>query len=917
MQSKSPVLPPPVKKKRHRSLFLSFLGFAFTAGVFIFIAASAGAAYFLWTISQDLPDYDKLANYKPPVITRVHAGDGRLIAEFAKERRIYVPVQVMPKPLINAFLAAEDQSFWEHGGLDFRGILRAVYNNLTKNKKEGASTITQQVAKNFLLTSERSYLRKAKEAILAVRIERAYTKERILDLYLNQIYLGGGSYGVAAAGLRYFGKELNELQLHEVAYLAALPKEPTKLQLTTARPGSKAFQDALLRRNDILNNMARFGFIRQEEADQAKKQPLEMVARTVGPSTFAAEYFAEEVRRTLADMYGLEDTDDNSSVYAGGYSVRSTLDPGLQMMARSALRAGLVSFDRKRGWRGPVTKIDLALASDWGAKLAEVPALSDVDPWRLGVVLQTAKDKAVIGLQPGRMPNNTLETERKTVELGVDGAKWALERVRTRTKGPVGVSDILNVGDVVYVSPPNEIDLMKERERNPKLAEGKTALPAWSLMQVPQIGGATVVMDPHTGRVLAMVGGFSFSESQFNRALQARRQPGSSFKPIVYAAALDNGYTPASVVNDAAFSVDQGNGQGEWKPSNYDKQVHGLQPLRIGIEKSRNLMTVRLAQDLGMPIVSEYARRFGVYDDLPPLLSMALGAGETSLIRLTTAYCMFVNGGKKINYTFIDRIQNRMGQTIWRHDNRSCDKCNADSWRGQDEPQLADERAQIIDPMTAYQITSMLEGVVVRGTGSVVWKRVQKPLGGKTGTTNDEKDAWFIGFSPDIAMGIFIGYDNPQPMGHGETGGELAAPIFADFFKMALKDKPAVPFRTPADIRQVRVNKRTGQRTDPADPDAITEYFKPGTEPPEGYATASASYPAAGDPQPGYGGGQPGGYGQQGGYPGESSGGWRQPPQPQSGGWGQPQPTPPAQPGTVGGYPPPYGRTAPSPGGLY
>ena len=358
-------------------------------------------------------------------------------------------------------------------------------------------------------------------------------------------------------------------------------------------------------------------------------------------------------------------------------------------------------------------------------------------------------------------------------------------------------------------------------------------------MQIPQIGGATVVMDPHTGRILALVGGFSFAESQFDRALQARRQPGSSFKPIVYAAALDNGYTPASIVNDAAIEIDQGNGQGIWKPDNYDKQVHGAQPLRVGIEKSRNLMTVRLAQDIGMPIVSEYARRFGVYDDLPPLLSMALGAGETTLVRLTTAYCMFVNGGKKINYTFIDRIQDRLGQTIWRHDTRQCSGCTATAWKGQDEPELQDDRKQIMDPMTAYQVTSMLEGVAIRGTGAVVWKRVGKPLAGKTGTTNEEKDAWFIGFSPDMAMGIFIGYDNPQPMGHGETGGELAAPIFADFFKMVLKDKPAVPFRTPPDILQVRVNRRTGQRTDPNDPDAITEYFKPGTEPSDGYATAA------------------------------------------------------------------------------
>lgn len=834
MQVKMPVKPPAKKKRRRKSLFLSFLGFAFTAGVFVFLATAGGLGYFLWTISKDLPDYDKLANYKPPVITRVHAADGRLIAEFAKERRIYVPVQNMPKMLINAFLAAEDQHFFEHNGLDFRGIIRAVYNNVTKKKKEGASTITQQVAKNFLLTSEQSYLRKAKEAILAVRIERAYTKEHILELYLNQIYLGAGSYGVAAASLRYFGKELHELRIDEAAYLASLPKEPSKLQLTTAR--NKNFQEALARRNATIDNMARFKLgISVEEAEAAKKMPLEMTSKQIGPSTFAAEYFAEEVRRSLIDLYG-QDENDNSSFFAGGYSVRSTLDPNLQLMARAALRAGLVNFDRKHaGWRGPVTKIDVS-GGDWGPKLADVPALADIDPWRLGVVLQTSKDKAVIGLQPIRFPNGAVEQDRKTIELGLDGVKWALEhRSRART-----VSDLLTVGEVVYVSPPTEIDLANKTETRGPKGEIRSSAPPWQLMQVPQIGGATVVMDPHSGRILALVGGFSFAESQFDRAMQARRQPGSSFKPIVYAAAIDNGYTPASIVNDAVVSIDQGNGQGEWKPENYDKQVHGPETLRIGIEKSRNLMTVRLAQDIGMPIVSEYARRFGVYDDLPPLLAMALGAGETTLVRLTTAYCMFVNGGKKINYTFIDRIQDRLGQTIWRHDGRTCEGCTATAWKGQDAPQLGDDRRQIIDPMTAYQVTSMLEGVVIHGTGAEIWKRVGKPLGGKTGTTNDEKDAWFIGFSPDLAMGVFIGYDNPQPMGHGETGGGLAAPIFADFFKMALKDKSAVPFRTPPDIRQVRINKRTGQRTDPNDPDAITEYFKPGTEPPDGYAVAGA-----------------------------------------------------------------------------
>ncbi len=474
------------------------------------------------------------------------------------------------------------------------------------------------------------------------------------------------------------------------------------------------------------------------------------------------------------------------------------------------------------------------------------------------------------------------------------------------------MSDVVQVGDVIYVSPPTEFDQpvkeVKEiKDKNGKTVktEVKTVNPPWQLMQVPQISGAAVVMDPHNGRILALVGGFSFGESQFDRAVQARRQPGSSFKPIVYAAALDNGYTPATVVNDAVIAIDQGNNQGLWRPENYDKQVHGPQPLRIGIEKSRNLMTVRLAQDVGMPIVSEYARRFGVYDDLPPLLSMSLGAGDTTLIRMTTAYSMFVNGGKKIKWTFIDRIQDRYGHTVWRHDARNCDGCAADAWRGQSVPQLNDDRQQIVDPMTAYQVVSMLEGVALRGTGAVMHQTVGKPLAGKTGTTNQEKDAWFIGFSPDLAMGIYIGYDNPQPMGHGETGGGLAAPIFADFFKVALKDKPAIEFRRPDGIRMVMVNKHTGMRATRDDPDAIEEYFKPGTEPAEGYPGQE-------------------GYPQQNGYPAPAQG-WQearpstQPsPPPAQGGWGtNPQPSYPQPNG--GGYPPPvYGRDSrPAPGGLY
>jgi penicillin-binding protein 1A len=891
---------PPAKKKRRKSLFLRFLGFAFTAGVFLFLAGAAGAAYFLWQISKDLPDYETLSNYKPPVITRVHAGDGRLIAEFAKERRIYVPVQVMPKLVIKAFLAAEDQHFYEHNGIDFRGVARAIVNNLTKNKREGASTITQQVAKNFFLTPDQNLTRKAKEAILAIRIDRAFTKDQILDLYLNKIYLGAGAYGVAAAGLRYFGKELHELQIHEVAYLAALPKEPARYQLTTAR--GDVFRAVLARRDAIIDNMARFfpDVVSERDAEAAKRMPLEMSARQIGPSTFAAEYFAEEVRRSLADLYGQEENDPtNSSLNTGGYSVRSTLDPNLQQVARLALRAGLVNFDRKHGgWRGPVTHISLT-DGDWGLKLTEVPTLADIDPWRLGVVLQVSKDKAIIGLQPYRLPNGAIDPARATAELPAEGVSWAFEglKAKSRTKTAFGVNDVLAPGDVAYVSPPTELDSPVKAVREipgapgkPPKVETKLVAPPWQLMQIPQIGGAAVVMDPHNGRVLALVGGFSFAESQFDRAVQARRQPGSSFKPIVYAAALDNGYTPATIVNDAVIAIDQGNNQGLWRPANYDKQVHGPQPLRIGIEKSRNLMTVRLAQDVGMPIVSEYARRFGVYDDLPTLLSMALGAGETTLMRLTTAYCMFANGGKKIKWTFIDRIQDRYGHTVWRHDPRTCENCDADAWRGQEVPQLADVRQQIIDPMTAYQVTSMLEGVVVRGTGSTIHKKVGKPLAGKTGTTNEEKDAWFIGFSPDMAMGVFIGYDNPQPMGHGETGGELAAPIFSDFFKLALKDKPAIPFRTPPDIKMVLVNKRTGLRTDRNDPDAIEEFFKPGTEPDEN------SYPAPGYQEQQ----QPGGWASQ--QPTASA--------PAPGGWGaSPQPSP-------AGYPPPY-RPAPRTDGLY
>jgi penicillin-binding protein 1A len=893
MQIKLSVLPP-VKKKRRKSLTLRFLGFAFTAGVFLFVGTACVAAYFLWKISQELPDYDSLARYKPAVVTRVHAGDGRMIAEFARERRIYVPIDSIPKKVINGFLAAEDKNFYQHPGLDWEGIARAVYTyavNMGQGRTQGASTITQQVAKNFLLSNERSLTRKVKEAILSIRMERAYTKDRILELYLNEIYLGMGAYGVAAAGLTYFAKELHELDVEEIAYLAALPKAPSRYHPVKDR------ERALARRNWVIERMVADGHVAPAEGEAARKRPLAISGRQISPNTFAADYFAEQVRRSLLDLYGENGPD---SLYAGGYSVRSTLDTGLQHIARSVLREGLVNFDRRRGWRGPITKIDTA-SGEWGARLAEVAAFSDIDPWRLGIVLQTARDKALIGLQPGRDVNGNVEAGRKTMELGLESVKWAFDNLATRQrpKNTMGVSDVLAVGDVVYVAPPSDIEVM---EREMARAQGKPekAPLQWRLMQVPEIEGAIVVMDPHTGRILALVGGFSFAESQFDRAVQAKRQPGSSYKPFVYAAALDNGYNPSSIVNDSVLAVDQGQGLDIWKPSNYDGKIHGPSTLRVGIEKSRNLMTVRLAQDLGMPIISEYSKRFGIYDDLPPLLSMALGAGETTLLRLTTAYSMFANGGKQVRPTFIDRIQDRFGQTVWRHDARICQDCSAEKWLGQDEPEIEDDRRQIVDAHTAYQITSMLEGVVQRGTGTKILA-VGKPLAGKTGTTNDEKDAWFVGFSPDLAVGVFIGHDTPQPMGKGETGGELAAPVFRDFFKLALNGKPAVPFRLPQGIRLIRVNKRTGTRAEPGDPETIVEAFKPGTEPPEGYAYAGYA---------------------DGGNAGEPSAAWGQS-QGGGGGWGASTAQQPSQDGGYGGYGsssrgPSYGGArSPQAGGLY
>jgi penicillin-binding protein 1A len=784
---------------------LRFLGFLFAAGTIVFVLGVAGAAGLMWHYSKDLPDYSQLQDYEPPVMTRVHAADGALVAEYARERRLYIPIQAVPKLVINAFLAAEDKNFYEHGGLDFTGIARAAVNYIqnygSSRRPQGASTITQQVAKNFLLTNEVSLTRKVKEALLALKIERTYSKDKILELYLNEIYLGLGAYGIAAASLVYFDKAVNELTIPEAAYLAALPKAPNNYHPFRFR------ERALERRNWVIDRMAESGFIKAADGEKAKRTGLGVTQKPTTAHTFSAEYFAEEVRRELYDRYG------EKKLYEGGLSVRTTLDTKLQVLARKTLIDGLVKFDEARGWRGPVTKIDIS--GDWGVKLAEVRALNDVAPWRSAVVLEVSDHSARIGLQPGRDPGGYISKERTIGILPLEGVKWA----RSGGKSVSKVGQVLDPGDVIYV----------EAAKN----EGQ-----YRLHQVPEVSGAMVVEDPWTGRVLAMVGGFSYDQSQFNRATQALRQPGSSFKPIVYAAALDNGYTPSTVVLDAPLEIDQGPGLGVWKPENYEGNFYGPSTLRFGIEHSRNVMTVRLAQDVGMPLIAEYAKRFGVYDNLPPYLSFALGAGETTLLRMVTAYAMFDNGGRRVKPTLIDRIQDRYGHTVYRHDERECIGCDAKKWSNQPEPSLIDRREQVIDPMTAYQITSMMEGVVQRGTaaGAGFAKEVGKPVAGKTGTTNDEKDAWFIGFTPDIVVGVYIGYDKPRTLGRRATGGGLAAPIVKDFMKVALADKPGVPFRVPPGIKLIRIDPKTGMRAGPDTQKAILEAFKPGTAPPDSYS---------------------------------------------------------------------------------
>lgn len=772
-----------------------------SAGLLGLIGAVGLFVWALFTFGQDLPDYSQLADYKPAVVTLVHAGDGRLMAEFATEKRLFVPINAVPARVIDAFLSAEDKNFYHHEGLDIMGIVRAMFTNIQNigsgRRPVGASTITQQVAKNFLLTNEVSIERKIKEAILAFRLERAYTKEQILELYLNEIYLGGGSYGVAAAALNYFNKSLDELSIPEAAYLAALPKAPSNYHPI------RRYDAAMARRNWVIERMADDGYITKSEAEIAMAKPL-ITYRRNDTESVNAPYFAEEVRRILIDKYG------EDSLYRGGLSVRATIEPRLQTLARKALRDGLIDYDRRRGgWRGPVAHVESL--DDWPEKIKAVPAPPGAEDWEKAAVLSVGADQAGIGFADGT-----------SGVIRFSDIKWARKKIKGQGLGPTPekATDVLSKGDIVMVE-----DTGEKHEKDE----------AYHLRQVPIIQGALIAMDPYTGRVLAMQGGFSYEISEFNRVTQAQRQPGSAFKPFVYLTALEKGFTPATLVMDTPVVFEQGPGLPKWRPQNYSEDYLGPTPLRVGLEKSRNLMTVRLANYVGMDTVVKRVREFGLMDNLPPHLSMSLGAGETTLLRMATAYASFVNGGKKVIPTFIDRIQDRSGKTIFNHDTRHCDGCGPMvRWEetGAVVPDVPDTREQIIDPRYAYQIVSILEGVVQRGTAVKV-KALNRPVAGKTGTTNDSKDAWFMGFTPDLLVGVYMGFDNPHTLGAKETGSSVAAPVFLEFMQKALKDKPPSPFRVPPGIRMVQIDATDGTRAQPGDEKVIWEAFLAGTEPTE------------------------------------------------------------------------------------
>ena len=789
----------------------SFFGAIFTAltlGV-LFGALTIGGIFYSYT--RDLPSHESLAQYTPPTISRIYSGEGKMIDEFAQERRLFVPAEEIPDLVKHAFVAAEDQRFYTHHGYDATGMVAAFRDAVLSRGRNlrGASTITQQVMKNFLLSGDRSAERKIKEIILAVRLEETLSKEKILELYLNEIFLGQNSYGVAAAAQTYFNKALSELSPAEAAYLATLPKEPSKLHPVRNK------DRVLERRTYVLNRMADDGYITPAVAKASAAEPLLTVQNGDFPAFSAAlpprDYFTDEIRRQLSGTFGEEE------FFGGGLTIRATVDPALQTEAAKALRTGLEKYDRGQGvWRGTrqVIAIEkLGSQADWRAALLDLKLPRDVAGWHPAVVLEVGVDSARIGI------------EGVDVAVGgdfipADDVTWARKRLEDGSLGKKAKTpgDLVAVGDVVLVRA-----ITKDEDGS---------FVRWSLRQVPEVQGGFMAMDVNTGRVLAMQGGFSYQDSTFNRATQATRQPGSSFKPFVYAAALDSGFLPSTIVVDAPIEVDTP--QGLWRPKNASNKFYGPTPLRTGIEQSRNLMTVRIAQEIGMQTVAGYAERFGVYDRMDQFLANSLGAQETTLFKMVAAYAMFANGGERVEPTLVDRVQDRNGKTVYRHDQRTCDDCRTASLDPGLVPQITSNRERVMDAITAYQLTSMLEGVVQRGTARGI--NLPVPVAGKTGTTNDAKDVWFIGFTSNIVAGCYIGYDQPRTLGSDASGAGFCGPVFQSFMETAIKKYGGTKFQVPPGGFFMNMDRFTGAPLPEgaAGDNVIAEYFRDGEDPSAG-----------------------------------------------------------------------------------
>ena len=727
----------------------------------------------LWTFSNNIPDYKFLKNYKPPVSSKMYSGNGDLVADFSKEKRIFVPYSAIPANVINAFLSAEDKNFFTHPGVDAKGVLRATFNNITNimtsKRLEGASTITQQVAKNFLLTNEVSINRKIKEAILAFRIERALNKDRILELYLNQIYLGSGAYGVAAASLEYFDKSIKELNYAEAALLAALPKAPSKYN-----PYNNV-DLAKFRRDLVLKNLNQNGFLSYKKFNEYKNQNIKLKKKKK-IYLEDAQYYIEDVRKNIIDKLSYE------KVYKQGYNINTPINLYLQKIATESLRGGLIAYDQRKGWRGPIT--NMKNLDNWHKNLDKKYRLENSIGWEIAIVKQIGQFQTKI------------ETINKLSGfINYNEISWTKKEFQ----------DLFKIGDLIYVK--------------------KVKDSYYSLKQLPKINGGIVVMDPYTGRVLALSGGFSFKSSEFNRATQALRQPGSAFKPFVYALALENKYTPSSLVLDAPLVLDQGIDLKKWKPENYGKKFYGPSTVRVGLEKSRNLMTVRIAQSLGVDKIAKFSKELKIYDNPEELLSISLGSAETTLLNLTSAYSSFVNGGKLISPIIIDRIQDSEGNTIINNENRKCMNCDEISFTGKDYPQIEDNYDQVISEQTAYQVTTILEGVIKRGTGKKL-RDLQLNLAGKTGTTNDNTDAWFIGFTSNLVIGVYVGMDNPKSLGKFETGSKAALPIFREFIEKSVKKSDARPFKVPKKMTLMVVDPLTGEKAKFNSKNTIIEAYK-------------------------------------------------------------------------------------------